>query len=272
MPLIPVNDTTLYYEVHGSGRPLVLVPGLGATHRMWQPQIEAFSPTHQVITFDPRGTGRSGKLRGWDAILQRQTADLDALLAHLNVERAVVCGVSYGGVFAQQFALGYPKRCAGLVVVDSFASTRPHTLREVMLLIAVNLLAPVYLLPRGWLEAAIRRQYTRWPLARAEIERVVREMRAYETMKVRLAINWINFIPRLPRLACPTLGIVGTASEQAVTYMERFVAAVPGARLALVSEAMDPSNLCQPERFNRALRLFLEEIGWAGVEPMPGTE
>ncbi|HZR42395.1 MAG TPA: alpha/beta hydrolase [Ktedonobacteraceae bacterium] len=90
MPIVQVNQTNVYYEEHGTGRPLVFVHGLGLTHAMWTPQVETFRRTLRVITLDVRGAGQSGKLRGWPRILQRQTADLVALLDQLGIEQVVL--------------------------------------------------------------------------------------------------------------------------------------------------------------------------------------
>ena len=261
MPIVTLNGTAIYYEKHGTGKPIAFVPGLGATRAMFQPK-DTFSRTHSVITFDVRGTGRSGKLTGWRNILHRQVTDLASLLDHLSIERAALCGVSHGGIFAQRFALSFRARCAVLVVVDSFSDFRPRNLRELGLMAAVNVGTPAMLLPKSWMTAIVRTQYARWPLARQRLDRIVHELRGYETMKTRLVINWINFTPELRRVTCPTLGIVGDSSPLAVRLMQRFVEAIPGARLEIVPDSFDPTSLCQPETFNRLLADFLRSIGW----------
>jgi pimeloyl-ACP methyl ester carboxylesterase len=64
MPTIPVNDTHLYYEIHGEGQPLLLIHGLGSSTRDWELQVPEFAKSHRVITFDLRGHGRSDKPAG----------------------------------------------------------------------------------------------------------------------------------------------------------------------------------------------------------------
>jgi 3-oxoadipate enol-lactonase len=263
MPLAQVNQTSCYYEEHGTGRPLVFIHGLGLTHAMWVPQVETFSRTHRVITLDVRGAGHSGKLMGWHRIVERQTADLVALLDRLGIEQAVLCGVSYGGVFVQRFVLDYPERCAGLIVVDSFSSTHPHTLKELGLLLSVNLGAPFWLLPGKLLAPAIARTYAPWPLAQRYLVQALHDLRKYETVKIRYAINWIHYTPQLRQIRCPTLGIVGDHEPLLVGYMRTLTEAIAGARLEIVPHSFDPTNLCQCEHFDRLVATFLQQIGWA---------
>src|SRR5690625_3904354 len=99
MPTAAVNGTTIHYSDTGSGLPIVLIHGIGASLKMWRSQIKEFSKKYRVIAIDARGVGKSGKLTGWTKIVERQTTDLACLLQHLGVEKAVICGVSYGGIF-----------------------------------------------------------------------------------------------------------------------------------------------------------------------------
>jgi pimeloyl-ACP methyl ester carboxylesterase len=58
MPKIQSNNINLYYEVNGEGQPLVFIHGLGSSSRDWGNQVQAFSKSYQVITYDLRGHGR----------------------------------------------------------------------------------------------------------------------------------------------------------------------------------------------------------------------
>ena len=58
MPHAVVNGTRLYYELSGSGRPLVFIPGLGGTTELWTFQTRYFSRFYRTLAFDNRGSGR----------------------------------------------------------------------------------------------------------------------------------------------------------------------------------------------------------------------
>ena len=59
MPAVQSNGTTLYYETHGEGQPLLFIHGLGSSTLDWEFQVAAFSSSYRVITFDLRGHGQS---------------------------------------------------------------------------------------------------------------------------------------------------------------------------------------------------------------------
>src|SRR5690625_3647268 len=98
MTVVNINDTAIHYSDTGSGDVVVLVHGIGANFNMFEPQIRTFSGDYRVIAINARGVGKSSKLTGWTNILERQVDDLKLLLDHLNIKKAVICGVSYGGI------------------------------------------------------------------------------------------------------------------------------------------------------------------------------
>lgn len=87
----------LYYEDHGAGRPVVLIHGWPLSGRSWENQVPALVEAgHRVITYDRRGFGKSSQpWTGYD--YGTFTADLHALLEHLDVTDAALVGFSMGG-------------------------------------------------------------------------------------------------------------------------------------------------------------------------------
>jgi pimeloyl-ACP methyl ester carboxylesterase len=61
MPTVPSGD--IYFETHGAGTPVMLVPGLGGVGSYWNPNIPAFAQKYQVVLHDHRGTGQSSRSR-----------------------------------------------------------------------------------------------------------------------------------------------------------------------------------------------------------------
>ena len=168
MPRIPLNGTFLSYEDEGEGKALVFIPGLGATHGMFEPQADAFRATHRLIRPDLRGNGQSGRLAGpIGSILDRQCVDLAALVDHLSLAEVVMIGVSDGGTVALRFALRHPNRLAGLVAVDTFAELRGARPMEALLLAGSYLTLWAYYLPRPLMKAWAGSSTAagRWPAA-----------------------------------------------------------------------------------------------------------
>jgi len=113
-----VNGLRLYYEVHGSGRPLVLLHGgLGAVE-MFGPNLPALARGRQVIAADLQGHGRTADIdRPLSVSLMAD--DVAALIRHLGLERVDVMGYSLGGGVALQTAIRHPELVDRLVVVST---------------------------------------------------------------------------------------------------------------------------------------------------------
>lgn len=87
----------LYYEDHGSGRPVVLIHGWPLSGRSWENQVPALIDAgYRVVTYDRRGFGKSSQ--PWDGYdYDTFAADLDALLVHLDLREVTLVGFSMGG-------------------------------------------------------------------------------------------------------------------------------------------------------------------------------
>ncbi|MFM1813336.1 MAG: hypothetical protein RLZ98_31 [Pseudomonadota bacterium] len=109
----------MHYNVYGEGEPLVMVPSTALAGSIWEPyQVPELSRHMKVITFDPRGTGRTTAPDGvWT--IEQLAADVAALLDHLGIEKAHLIGHSMGGRVALAFALAYPRRAKSLIMAAS---------------------------------------------------------------------------------------------------------------------------------------------------------
>ncbi len=119
MPKIDANGITIYYEIHGSGEPLVLIAGLGYDHWMWHRMIPGLAERFQVIAFDNRGVGKTDKPEGpyTAQLLADDVAALVAgLLEPLGKSSAHVMGHSMGGFVAQALVLDRPDLVDKLVL------------------------------------------------------------------------------------------------------------------------------------------------------------
>ena len=103
---IDVGTTNLYYEEMGQGIPLIFIHGGYLNCRMWDDQFKAFAQHYQVIRYDVRNHGKS-KTQA-DTFSHYQ--DLAHLIDKLQIEKAVIVGLSMGGYIASDFALEYPER------------------------------------------------------------------------------------------------------------------------------------------------------------------
>ena len=120
MATVNANGIDLYYEVHGSGEPAVLIQGLGANITGWDRQLEPLSKQYKLIAFDNRGAGRSEKPD--DAYSIHQMADdTAALMDELGIKTANVFGMSMGGMVAQDMYHRHRARVQSLILAGTMA-------------------------------------------------------------------------------------------------------------------------------------------------------
>ncbi len=108
------DGVELYYEVYGSGEPLLLIHGNGGSTRDLTAQIAHFRNDYQVIAMDSRDQGRSGD-SAEKLTYEKMTDDQAALLEHLKVRAANVVGWSDGGIEALLLAIRHPGKVKKLV-------------------------------------------------------------------------------------------------------------------------------------------------------------
>ena len=119
MSEVELDGVRIHYEIAGDG-PLAYVycHGLGSSGETFEAEdMDWYAARFRTISWDQRGLGRSGAAARYSLPLYAR--DLAGLLGHLAIERAVVFGVSWGGLLVQRFALNYPERCAALVIDSS---------------------------------------------------------------------------------------------------------------------------------------------------------
>lgn len=121
------TGATLYYEVHGEGVPVILIPGTGFSADVWRPHpVEDLQDEYQVITFDHRGMGRSSAPNAVMTV-EQMAADVAELIRHLELEPVHVIGHSIGGRIGLALALNYPRLMRSLIMAasGSGAAVRP---------------------------------------------------------------------------------------------------------------------------------------------------
>lgn len=115
----PVNGVNMYYEVHGSGEPVVLLHGSFMTiTNNWAGWISELSKTRRVIAVEMQGHGRTADLPR-EITHENLADDVAALLNHLKIPRADLIGYSMGGAVAMQCAIRHPDKVRKAVIISS---------------------------------------------------------------------------------------------------------------------------------------------------------
>ena len=115
----PVNGSKVYYEVYGTGDPIVLLHGAYMTiNSNWSELIPVLSKTRKVIALELDGHGHT-PLSQRPYSYQTLASDVAAVLKYLKIDSADILGFSYGGTVAYQFAIEYPAMTKKLIIISS---------------------------------------------------------------------------------------------------------------------------------------------------------
>ncbi|MFC2165255.1 alpha/beta fold hydrolase [Acidobacteriota bacterium] len=115
---IEVVGGKLFYEIAGKGETIVMIHD-GILHRVtWDAQFEVLAKEYKVVRYDRRGYGDSNKAE----VKYSDIEDLEKVFKQLNIHKAIVIGMSYGGSLAIDFALANPDKVTKIVLVGSIVS------------------------------------------------------------------------------------------------------------------------------------------------------
>jgi 3-oxoadipate enol-lactonase len=267
-----VNGVQLYYEVAGTGNPVVFSHAGIADARMWDDQFEAFAARYHVIRYDHRGMGRSAMAPGPFALRE----DLYGLMRFLGVERAALIGCSMGGSATLDCTLAHPDAVAALVLVDAGMSGRQYTPEEEVEDHA--LFDPIEAaIERGDLDAANEMEVKIWvdglrrtpDQVNPTVREKVREMnlttfkRAEEFKQGQSQPLAPPAAGRLGEVRCLTLVIVGDEDvPPELKTADILTAGISGARKVVIHDAAHLPNMEKPAEFNRLVLDFLAATGW----------
>ncbi len=159
MPFETINSVALYYEVTGSGEPMVLVHGSWGDHHNWDTVVPLLSKSFQVLTFDRRGHSQSQTGSGQGSFAE-DADDLAGLIEQLGLAPAHVVGNSGGAAIALRLAGKRPDLCRSLVVHEppliGLLEGRPE-FEAMLTAFYARVGAVVELLRAGQMEAAAQR-------------------------------------------------------------------------------------------------------------------
>ena len=252
-----VNGTRLYYEVAGSGHPLVLIHGFTLDTRMWDDQFETFAQDYRVLRYDARGFGKSA-LPTTDPYTHQD--DLRALMTHLGIDHAHIIGLSMGGGIAIDFAVTYPEATDTLIPVDallpgyqwqgerSSATARVAAIQE-------GLAAA----KEVWLNCALFVPAAENPAVAARLHQIVDEYSGWHFLNADPAsLPETPAIDRIDGLTMPTLIILGERDMPDFHGMADIMAArIAGAKKVVIPRVGHMANMENPEQFNTCVLEFL---------------
>jgi pimeloyl-ACP methyl ester carboxylesterase len=263
------DGVRLYAEAHGDGVPLILSCGWCTTHENFRPQVEPLVKAGaRVILWDFRGHGRS-EVPESDAAYDMSilVADLAAVLDELAPgRRALVGGLSFGGLLSLHFALAHPGRVAGLLLIDSGPGFKnPEAAARWM----EQVERTAQRLEERGMDAILSGRAAatsigrrpELPAARA----AARAIAAQNPLGLarfgrRVAGPAPSVIDALGQIGAPALVVVGAEDEAYLRAAEVMSAKLPAASLERIPQAGHIVNIEQADAFNAAVVGFLEKL------------
>jgi 3-oxoadipate enol-lactonase len=277
MSTAKIGDLDVYYEVHGTGDPLLLIMGLAADSTAWMFQVPAFEPHYRTIVYDNRGVGRTSKPAG-PYTMHQMADDAAVLLDALAVDRAHVVGVSMGGMDAQELALRYPGRVRSLVLACTYPEpdaeierNRRFTVEQLGGTITSEGQVQIdfkAIKPMDFLQQLLPTVFNPDFIAR-ELPKLIQIFSgalqygfSMEAILGQVAATMTHkATDRLHEIAVPTLVITGEADRLIPPANSDILAKhIPGAKLVRVPGGSHGFNFETPDVFNRAVLDFLASV------------
>ncbi|WP_017903337.1 alpha/beta fold hydrolase [Pseudomonas asplenii] len=250
----------LHYEEHGQGTPVLLVHGLGSSGLDWELQVPVLAEHYRVIVVDVRGHGRSDKPRQRYSIAGF-TADVVALIEHLELGPTHLVGLSMGGMIGFQLAVERPRLLRSLCVVNSAPEVKVRSANDYWQWAKRWSLAR--LLSLNSIGKALGSMLFPKP-EQAELRRKMAERWARNDKRAYLAsfdaiVGW-GVQERLSAITCPTLIVSADRDYTPVSLKQSYVKLIPDARLVVINDSRHATPLDQPKVFNRTLLEFLRAV------------
>lgn len=259
-----INGINIDYRDQGTGIPVIFIHAFPLNQTMWDDQVAALSSICRTITLDLRGFGSTDVPDGPYSMDQMAT-DVRGLMSHLDIDRAMLVGLSMGGYISLAFYRNYPDAVCAMVLADTRASSDTPEGRERRLKSAERAESEG---PR-----AIADDMVPLALAPSTVENrpdVVQRMRAMAEANSSKGIaaaqrgmaDRHDSIYILNALDFPVQIIVGSEDKLTpVAESEALRDGIPRARFHIIEGAGHLSNLEQPDEFNRVLTDFIKSLG-----------
>lgn len=265
MPKAKINGIELFWREAGEGDPLLLLHGFPLNHTMWESQVEFFSGQNwRVIAPDQRGYGQSSLNPDETTTMDLLAQDAAALLDYLNIEKAVVVGLSMGGYVSFALYRQFPQKVRALVLADTKAEPDPpaaregryqlrEAVREKGSVAARDVMVPKYFAPAVYSANLALVAY--W-------EKVVDGINPEAIMATLPGLaERPDSVPLLPQIKVPALVIHGEQDTMMPVEGARQMAqAIPGGQFVAVAGAGHMSNLENSEFFNQTVESFLQAL------------
>ena len=254
----------------GSGAPLVLIPGIQGRWEYMRPAVEALAESFRVLTFPLCGERTSGV--GFDPRLglDNYVAQVVAILDLQRIDRATICGVSFGGLAAVRFAARHAERTAALILVSTPGPTwrlsgRHRIYARMPWLFGFLFLAESPFRLRRELAAAFPRLGDRVRFGIRQLRTLMAAPLSLSRMAARARMtSTVDLINDCGRVRAPTLLVTGERDLDRVVPVEssaEYARLMQGARSAVLERTGHLGAMTRPREFARVIDEFVAALG-----------
>ena len=262
-----LNNVQIAYSDHGIGLPVIFLHAFPLNRTMWDGDIAALlnEQRYRLVSLDWRGFGESdAPAEGEISTMDIFAGDVLALMDHLGIEQAILCGLSMGGYVAFACLRQFAHRVGGLILADTRPAADPperQASREnVARLAETQGTAAIADLQLPNLISDYTRQQN--PAVETRIRQMINAATPSGIAAAsRGMAQRANSSDLIISLSCPTLVVTGQQDaliplDEAQTYAKR----IPGAQFAVIPNAGHLSNLEQPDIFLATISSFLRSL------------
>lgn len=246
--------TDLNYRVTGQGTPIIFIHGFTLDHRMWSPQVEYFSKTHQVITYDMRGFGKSPIPTNTYSHHQ----DLANLFNHLKINKAHIVGLSLGGEIALDFATSHPGKCQTITTIDGSINGYKSTIDWDVHAQDQSLEK----VKQNWLNHQVFKETRKNKYAMSVIKPQIAAYSGWHWLQKDIYKQKLtsSTLKSLSKITCPTQIILG---EKDLNYFHTIANLIqqklPNAKIHIIPNSGHIPNLETPKQCNQIIKKFIEK-------------
>jgi len=257
--LVEVDGRSIAYRRAGAGTPLVFLHGFLCDSRVWRPQLAELADDFDVIAWDAPGAGFSPDPPGCFAMTD-WAACLAGFLDALDLGRAHIAGLSWGGLLAQELYRLAPEHVRTLILADTYAGWKGSFGEEVALQRLTRCERESSLSPDDFVRVWVPAEFFTDGVAGAVVKEMAAVVRDFHPSGFRLMARSLaesDTTDLLPNIAVSTLLLWGECDQRSPLNLARaFHAAIPGAELKLIANAGHVCNLERPEEFTAHVRRF----------------
>jgi 3-oxoadipate enol-lactonase len=263
--IVTVNGHSISYLEAGEGKEtsVIFIHGFPFNKRSWEPQIEALHESYHVIAYDVRGHGDSTE-GTVEFSIDLFTLDLIGLMDALEINRAVICGLSMGGYIALHAISKYPDRFSALILSDTQCIADSEEGKQKRMAAIENIKAKGVDL---YADESIKKlfapaSHTTHPDQVASIHRMITKTSVYTLMQTLLALaNRAETCTKLAGINVPCLIMVGAEDPITPPSAAQFMTErIKDAELQIIDHAAHLPNLERANEFNTHLVQFLIRV------------